>query len=320
VFPFITRMLVCRVPCIALTVLGVILVPAVTAESGLGRHQLGSRDCQDVFFAGDHFEGYYAVHNQVNYPGEVDIVYCGVSDGMLPRNTSLPRSNPNNCQDLKDGGMGESGINIIYPWTEHPETPVIAYCEQGVMGGGWTVFQRRDDYPTQLDFYRTFDEYSLGFGSPGAEFWLGNDILHELTKTKVSELYVELTSFADVTKYAMYNSFYVGPRGNTKNYARPYQLSVSHFSGTAGDSLTNHNGMGFTTFDSDNDLSSANCAAAYRVAWWYNKCYTSNLNGFYYDSAIVNTTSANWHSFSGSYESLQTITMMTRPLQYGNQE
>ncbi|CAL4172559.1 unnamed protein product, partial [Meganyctiphanes norvegica] len=316
-FPFTTRMLVCRVPCIALAILGVVLATAVTADSVLEMHHLGSRDCRDVFLAGDQFEGYYAVYNK----SEVDLVYCGLSDGMLPRNSSLPRSNPTNCQDLKDGGMGESGINIIYPWTEHPETPVIAYCEQGVMGGGWTVFQRRDDYPTQLDFYRTFDEYSLGFGSPGAEFWLGNDILHELTKTSVSELYVELTSFAGVTKYAMYNSFYVGPRGNTKNYVRPYQLSVSHFSGNAGDSLTLHNGMGFTTFDSDHDLSPGNCAVYERGAWWYNKCYYSNLNGFYYDSAIVNTTSANWGSFSDSYESLQTITMMTRPLeQCRNQE
>jgi len=33
------------------------------------------------------------------------------------------------------------------------------------------VFQRRRD--GTVDFYRTWTEYSEGFGYPGGEFWLG---------------------------------------------------------------------------------------------------------------------------------------------------
>lgn len=42
-----------------------------------------------------------------------------------------------------------------------------------------------------------------------------------------------------------------------------------------------HNGNMFTTYDSDNDLSSYNCAARYHGAFWYNYCFLYNPNGRY---------------------------------------
>jgi len=33
-----------------------------------------------------------------------------------------------------------------------------------------------------------------------------------------------------------------------------------------------HDGLPFSTFDNDNDLLLANCAATWSGAWWYNKC------------------------------------------------
>ena len=57
--------------------------------------------------------------------------------------------------------------------------------------------------------------------------------------------------------------------------------------GTAGDKLTNHNGLRFSTKDQDNDASKQNCATdrAIQGAWWYNDCRTSNLNGVYRNGA-----------------------------------
>ena len=52
--------------------------------------------------------------------------------------------------------------------------------------------------------------------------------------------------------------------------------------GTVGDSLSYHDSYPFTTKDQDNDKSKYNCADIQKGAWWYKSCYTSNLNGIYY--------------------------------------
>ena len=40
--------------------------------------------------------------------------------------------------------------------------------------------------------------------------------------------------------------------------------------------------MAFSTEDSDNDLHMRNCAADNKGGWWFNSCYTSNLNGVHH--------------------------------------
>ena len=56
---------------------------------------------------------------------------------------------------------------------------------------------------------------------------------------------------------------------------------------TAGDKLTYHNGLRFSTKDQDNDQSKYNCAThpAIQGAWWYGDCRTSNLNGVHRNGA-----------------------------------
>ena len=171
-------------------------------------------------------------------------------------------------------------------------------------GGGWTVFQRRQD--GSVDFYRGWNDYKSGFGQLTAEFWLGNDKIHRLTASRPSSLRVELEDWNGARVFAKYGRFSIG------NEQAQYRLEVSSYSGTAGDSLRYHNNMAFTTKDRDNDrYSSANCAVEFTGAWWYNDCQYSNLNGKYLGNKYDNRA-ARWYGFRSSL-SLKLTEMKLRP-------
>ena len=161
-------------------------------------------------------------------------------------------------------------------------------------GGGWTVFQRRQD--GSVDFYRSWTDYEDGFGNLNGEFWLGLSKIHRLTQEGSNTLRVDLKDASNNAAYAQYSTFSVGD--NTTEYT----LTVGGYSGTAPNSLADHNGRKFTTRDNDNDNDGGNnCAEADNGAWWYNNCSRSSLNARY-------TTDYYWASFS----SLRFSEMKTR--------
>ena len=172
-------------------------------------------------------------------------------------------------------------------------------------GGGWAVFQRRMD--GTVNFYRNWTDYVKGFGDLNGEFWLGLDKIHRLTAAK-SSLLVNMKDFADDMKYAEYSSFKV--EGADKKFT----LKVSGYAGDAGDSLTPHNNIKFTTQDSDNDTyKDGNCAALYKGGWWYYACHASHLNGLYLagtHSSYAN--GVNWYHWKKYHYSLRSTEMKTR--------
>ena len=165
------------------------------------------------------------------------------------------------------------------------------------------MFQRRQD--GSVDFYRGWNDYKSGFGQLTAEFWLGNDKIHRLTATRPSTLRVELEDWGGAKAYAKYGKFNIGDE------QAEYRLEVGSYSGTAGDSLAHHNNMAFTTKDRDNDISGDNCAVRYTGAWWYEYCYSSNLNGKYLGRTYDNR-GARWGGFSSAI-SLKFTEMKLRP-------
>lgn len=84
-----------------------------------------------------------------------------------------------------------------------------------------------------------------------------------MTSKYTTSLNVSLQAKDRTYAYAYYDTFSIGGE-NTE-----YQLSVSGYSGSAGDSLANYNGHKFTTYDRDNDLHATNCAKTSAGAWWY---------------------------------------------------
>ena len=75
---------------------------------------------------------------------------------------------------------------------------------------------------------------------------------------------------------ANYDIFVVGPESSN------YTLRVAQYSGNAGDSMSYHNGMMFSTYDRDNDLEEdeyyAHCARYHGSGFWYNGCFTVGVN------------------------------------------
>ncbi|XP_060555535.1 ryncolin-2-like [Ruditapes philippinarum] len=152
------------------------------------------------------------------------------------------------------------------------------YCDQTTDGGGWIVFQRRED--GSINFERTWDNYKDGFGDLLHEFWIGNDNLHVLTEHGNHELRIDMEDFEGNKAYAKYSHFKV--HGEVDKF----RLEVSEYSGNAGDSLINHNKAAFSTLDRDNDPDNDHCAKKFKGAWWYFAgCHYSNLNGFYYQGS-----------------------------------
>jgi hypothetical protein len=236
-----------------------------------------------------------------------DQVSKGSRDKGLCETVTTPPPSPkaifNTCQDALNKGHNSSGVYTIQP---DFLAPFDVYCDMETDGGGWTVFQRRQD--GSEDFYRNWNNYTAGFENLSNEFWLGLDYIHRLTNGTSSELRIDLEDFSEETRYAQYSSFQVGG-ASTK-----YLLRVSGYSGTAGNSFgSRHNNHKFSTFDQDNDSWENNCAQRYKGAWWYDACYTSNLNGLYLrGSHSIYGTSVEWHPWKGYSYSLKFTEMKTR--------
>ena len=172
-------------------------------------------------------------------------------------------------------------------------------------GGGWTVFQRRQD--GSVDFNRNWTDYKNGFGNLNGEFWLGLGKINRLTKKQSNTLRVDLGDFDGNTKYVQCTTFSVG------NSTTEYTLTVGGYSGTAGDSLTRwHNGRKFSTRDNDNDNYSGNCAQHYPGAWWFDACFSSHINGPYQHNPVISYGNGIiWSAWKGLYYSLKFTEMKT---------
>ncbi|XP_063059786.1 microfibril-associated glycoprotein 4-like [Engraulis encrasicolus] len=181
------------------------------------------------------------------------------------------------------------------------------FCSHEEDGRGWTVFQRRQD--GTINFYRPWQEYKDGFGNASGEYWLGLENLYQLTSRKRYQLRVDMEDFEGGFVYALYSTFYVGSE------EEGYKLTVGGFTDKgAGDSLSQHSGMKFSTFDRDQDAYGGNCAELYLGGHWYAECHTSNPNGVYlWGTTTHYGIGVNWRHFKGYHYSLKTITMKIRP-------
>lgn len=183
------------------------------------------------------------------------------------------------CKELCERGHTISGSYLIHPYNNNVSLEV--YCDMETADGGWTVIQRRTN--GTVSFNRNWAAYKMGFGTVQESHWIGNEVIHQLTKGNDSSLYLSITLNNSTTMYEMYEKFSVSDETSK------YRLFLGGAAtGTLGDSMLNTgssdkdlSGIAFSTHDSDADLHKENCADYNKGGWWYNSCNNAFLNGLW---------------------------------------
>lgn len=98
---------------------------------------------------------------------------------------------PSECSELS---LSDNGVHngLIVPPTMR--RPIMAKCH-----GPWTVIQKRED--GSVDFNRSWEEYATGFGEADGELWIGNEVLHQLTKDNCTTLRIIIQDLQNNTWY-----------------------------------------------------------------------------------------------------------------------
>ncbi|XP_044189676.1 tenascin isoform X3 [Thunnus albacares] len=215
---------------------------------------------------------------------------------------------PKDCAQILLNGETTSGLYTIYVGGEESQ-PIQVYCDMTTDSGGWMVLLRRQN--GKLDFFRNWKNYTAGFGNMNDEFWLGLSNLHKITASGHYELRVDMRDSGE-SAFAQYDKFTIAePRTR-------YKISIGAYSGTAGDSMTYHQGRPFSTYDNDNDIAVTNCALSYKGAFWYKNCHRVNLMGKYGDDS--HSKGINWFHWKGHEHSIEFAEMKIRPANFRNFE
>ena len=212
-----------------------------------------------------------------------------------------------NCKEILDEGIfSESGLYMVQPGDGGE---FVVYCDMTLLGGGWTILQRRVN--DNLSFNRKYSSYKNGFGDFAENVWLGLDKMSRLTDPDTPmEAYFGLEAFFGASTYTRYSNFLV------EDEESGYTLRISGYdqSSTARDSMSFHNNQKFSAYDKDQDTQqSGNCAETFKGGWWFRDCHYSNLNGIYYNDGPRHRDGISWKTWTGDRYSLKTSVIAIRP-------
>jgi hypothetical protein len=186
-------------------------------------------------------------------------IFDNVSEEKDQLNKKVKTQLYTSCKDALDNGERTSGVYRLLMKTTW--RTIRVYCDQTTSGGGWMVFQRRVDGSENFD--RDWSDYKEGFGNLEREFWLGNELVHEITSSKKHELLIEIKDFFGHLAYVSYGTFKIYSESNS------YMIDVHEFLGE--NKYRNiRNKWKFSTRDKSHNSS---CARSSKSGWWFSlKC------------------------------------------------
>jgi len=141
---------------------------------------------------------------------------------------------------------------------------------------GWIVIHQ--NLGGEFNWKLPWANYREGFGSHSSTFFLGLENIHRLTYYQSYRLRVEMLADSYLWYSAEYRHFHLD------NEVNKYRLNVAGYTGDAGNLLDDdnddddvsytHDGMMFSTVDSDNDIDlDGSCPDDKNGGWWFNTCY-----------------------------------------------
>ncbi|XP_069751902.1 angiopoietin-2-like isoform X4 [Narcine bancroftii] len=133
------------------------------------------------------------------------------------------------CAEVYKSGVTTSGIHTLH--IPNTTQAVEVFCDMETNGGGWTVFQHRED--GTVEFHRDWKEYKLGFGDPRGEYWLGNEFVHLLTSQSPHILRIQLKDWNGNEAFAVFDNFYLG--SDEQNYRTKKQKEKKNSTRIAGE-------------------------------------------------------------------------------------
>ncbi|XP_062134313.1 microfibril-associated glycoprotein 4-like [Drosophila sulfurigaster albostrigata] len=200
------------------------------------------------------------------------------------KDSTLNKTDDLQIQDLPLNCLKYAESTYIYEiWVPNVGNHMVL-CDEF----GWIVILNR--FNGSENFYRKWYEYRSGFGYLEDEFFIGLEVLHQMTSSQGYDIRIELTSFDDYVYHADYSNFIIGSE------QEKYSLkSIGGHHGNLENAFESNIGQKFTTFDSDNDKwVEGNCAVHYSSAGWFDKVATMNLFGKYLHSEVMDEHGIWW--------------------------
>ena len=220
---------------------------------------------------------------------------------------------PKDCIDLKcyRVSTAHDGPHTVYPGIAKLPTKLNVSCDQLAHGGGWTVVLRRCSKTGTTNFSRSLEEYKNAFGlqdGPDSEFYLGNEIIHQLTvnyPSKNGEIRIEGVTFQGTTVELSADMFSLDTEA--KKYA--FRVGTEHDnSNVSAGALIYHKDKAFT-YGTDY------CKGRYDgVPWWFKSCTRFYMFGIHSNKTIIHGQGRIYiFSAAGLDHILQRGLMMIRP-------